>query len=85
MKEVECDDEREGQRWRLKGEVGREKDEEKHLKRGKCTKRNQAQQSVQTTTERSWAFTGGEKKWSFRNKAEKQQMTSSLIGYSVIQ
>ena len=46
----------------MKGEVGREKDEDKHLKRGKCTNRNQAQQSVQITTERSWAFTSGEKK-----------------------
>ena len=64
----------------MEGEVGREKDEDEDLKRGKCTKRNQAQQSVQTTTERSWAFTSGEKKWSFRSKAERQQqMTLSLI------
>ena len=46
----------------MKEEVGREKDGDKDLKRGKCTKRNEAQQSVQTTTERSWAFTRGEKK-----------------------
>ena len=63
----------------MKEEVGREKDEDKDLKRGKRTKSNQAQQSVQTTTERSWAFTSGEKKGSLRTKAEKQQMTSSLI------